>query len=33
MAGPGDFLKSAFISWFLGGGLFLAIIIYFLFFR
>lgn len=33
MAGVGDFLKAGALSWFLGGGLILAIILYFLFFR
>lgn len=33
MAGIGGFLKASFISWILGGGLILAIIIYVLFFR
>lgn len=28
-----DFLKAYAISWFLGGGFFLALIIYFIFFR
>lgn len=33
MAGIGDFLKASFLSWILGGGLFVAIILYFVFFR
>ncbi len=33
MAGIGDFLKASFLSWIFGGGLVLAIILYFLFFR
>lgn len=33
MAGLGDFLKASILSWVLGGGLILAIILYFLFFR
>jgi len=33
MAGIGDFLKASVLSWFLGGGLILAIIIYLIFFR
>lgn len=33
MAGIGDFFKASILSWVLGGGLFLAIILYFLFFR
>ena len=33
MAGLGDFLKASVISWLLGGGIFVAIIIYLLFFR
>ncbi len=33
MAGIGDFLKASIVSWLLGGGIFFAILIYFLFFR
>ncbi len=33
MAGIGDFFKASLLSWFFGGGIILAIILYFLFFR
>lgn len=33
MAGIGDFVKASLISWLLGGGIFMAIIIYLIFFR
>ena len=33
MAGIGDFLKAAFLSWILGGGVILALVLHFLFFR
>ncbi len=33
MAGIGDFFKAGCISWLLGGGLIMTIIIYLIFFR
>lgn len=33
MAGLGDFFKAYIVSWLFGGGIVVAAIIYFLFFR